>query len=271
MPLAVEQVFPVPRFAKPRALRQTWLKDVGYHEAPGYREHLGLAELADFLEVAGARLDYVKLLPAQIINASRAWLERKIATYHDHGVVTYLDHTYFMAAYGHGTVDPAIALAGELGVKAIEFMNTGSDVTPHRWQGWRAQAAEHGMQVIFEYHPPHHWDPAEPERSSGADEILHAAAPFLDAGAVKLMIDHDEFDLLGDRAEGELGQIVARLGLETLVFEVASPKDGPDKWQRHLTDYFRLFGADCNVANLMPSQVLAVEPLRQAATGEGKR
>ena len=53
-----------------------------------------------------------------------------------------------------------------------------------------------------------------------------------------------------------------------LVFEVASPKDGPDKWQRHLIDYFRLFGADCNVANLMPSQVLAVEPLRQTAREE---
>ena len=264
----VDQVFPVPRFVKPRALRQTWLKDVGWHEAPRYREHLGLAELADFLEVAGERLDYVKLLPAQIINAPRAWLERKIATYHRNRVATYLDHTYFLAAYGHGTVEPAIALAGELGVRAIEFMNTGSDVTPQQWRRWRAQAAEQGLQAIFEYHPPHHWDPAEPERASAADEILQAAAPFLDAGAVKLMIDHDEFDLLGASAEEKLGRLVARLGLETLVFEVASPKDGPDKWQRHLTDYFRLFGADCNVANLMPSQVLAVEPLRQAAQEE---
>ena len=50
---SVADVFPVPTFVKPRQLRQTWLKDVGYHEAPGYREHLGLAELDDFLEVAG--------------------------------------------------------------------------------------------------------------------------------------------------------------------------------------------------------------------------
>ena len=95
MPHTVDQIFPVPRFVKRRPLRQTWLKDVGWHEAPGYREHLGLAELADFLEVAGARLDYVKLLPAQIINAPRAWLERKIATYHGNGVATYFDHYLF--------------------------------------------------------------------------------------------------------------------------------------------------------------------------------
>ena len=67
--------------------------------------------------MAGARLDYVKLLPAQVINAPRAWLERKIATYHANGVATYLDHTYFLAACHHGTVEPAIALAGELGVQ----------------------------------------------------------------------------------------------------------------------------------------------------------
>ena len=103
-------------------MRQTWLKDVGWHEAPGYREHLGLAELADFLEVAGARLDYVKLLPAQIINAPRAWLERKIATYHGNAVATYFDHTYFLAAYRHGTVGRAGDRPGrraEAGVRAI--------------------------------------------------------------------------------------------------------------------------------------------------------
>ena len=271
MPHTVDQILPVPRFVKPRTLRQTWLKDVGYHEAPGYREHLGMAELADFLEVAGPRLDYVKLLPSQIINAPRVWMERKIATYHRYRVTTYMDHTYFLTAYRHGTVEPAIALAGELGVQAIEFMNTGADVTPRCWQRWRTLAAEHDLQVIFEYHPPHHWDAAEPVRASGADEIYESAAPFLDAGAVKLMIDHDEFDLMGDRAEEELGRLVAKLGVATLVFEVASPKDGPDKWQRHLTEYFRLFGADCNVANLMPSQVMAVEPLREAAQRETHR
>ena len=119
MPPSMDQVFPVPQFVKPRELHQTWLKDVGYHEAPAYREHLGLAELADFLEVPpAARLREAP--PPQIINAPRPWMERKIATYHQHQVTTYLDHTYFLAAYRHGAVAPAIALAAALGVRAIE-------------------------------------------------------------------------------------------------------------------------------------------------------
>ena len=52
---------------KPRQLRQTWLKDVGFHEAPHYLERLGLNELEDFLEVAADRIDYVKFTTPQVL------------------------------------------------------------------------------------------------------------------------------------------------------------------------------------------------------------
>ena len=49
----MRDVFEIPQYPKPRNLRQTWLKDVGFDEAPHYLERMGLVELADFLEVAG--------------------------------------------------------------------------------------------------------------------------------------------------------------------------------------------------------------------------
>ncbi len=61
-------VFPVPEFQpKPRRLRQTWLKDAGYDEAPYYVERMGLTELADFLDVAGERIGYVKIATPQVL------------------------------------------------------------------------------------------------------------------------------------------------------------------------------------------------------------
>ena len=98
---------------------------MGYHEAPGYREQLGLAELADFLEVIRSTAS---------TNAPRAWLERKIATYHANGAWPRI------STYIYGSWPPATTArssrrspwAGELGVQCIEFMNTGSDVTPRR-------------------------------------------------------------------------------------------------------------------------------------------
>ena len=38
----MQQVFGVPSYPKPRQLRQTWLKDVGYDEAPKYHRAHGI-------------------------------------------------------------------------------------------------------------------------------------------------------------------------------------------------------------------------------------
>ena len=38
--LTMKDVFDVPTYPKPRRLRQTWLKDVGYDEAPKYIERM---------------------------------------------------------------------------------------------------------------------------------------------------------------------------------------------------------------------------------------
>jgi phosphosulfolactate synthase (CoM biosynthesis protein A) len=33
-------------------------------------------------------------------------------------------------------------------------------------------------------------------------------------------------------------------------------------WYTNLLDYFEMFGSDCNVTNIMPSQVMFIDPLR---------
>jgi len=48
---AVKEVFKlVSKKTKPRRLNQTWIKDIGYDQAPYYNEKMGLYELEDFLE-----------------------------------------------------------------------------------------------------------------------------------------------------------------------------------------------------------------------------
>ena len=255
------EVFPVPTFTKPRELRQTWLKDVGYDEAP-YLERMGLVELADFLEVTAPRLDFVKIVTNQVIYSPTDWMKRKIETYQRYDIEPYLDHTYFMRAFQHNVVDEAIVAGRALGFRVIEFMNTWDDVSPQQWQTWRQLALDNDMRIIFEFHPRYNWDRSQPEQASSAEVMLEAAMPFLEAGAFKVMIDHDEFEFLGDQASDEIGKLIDKLGLELLVFEVDSPTSGRDKWKRHLTSYISLFGPDCNISNIMPSQAMFVESMR---------
>ncbi len=259
------ELFSLTAYEKPRRLRQTWLKDVGYDEAPHYVERMGLAELADFLDVAAARLDYVKIVTTQVVFSPRDWLKRKIATYRRFDVEPYLDHTFFMRAYRQGVVERAIAAGRELGFRAIEFMNTADDISSAQWAAWRKHALALDMRIIFEHHPLYNWNQSLPRKSASAEDILREAEPFLADGAFAVMIDHDELELQGERAAEEIGAVAEALGIERLIFEATSPKEGPMIWRDNLQCYFKLFGPDCNVANVMPSQALYVDALRQAA------
>ena len=266
--LTMNDVFKVPNYEKPRQLRQTWLKDVGYDEAPRYIERMGLGELEDFLEVAGQRLDLVKIVTSQVIYSPHEWLKRKVATYQRFGVEPYLDHGFFMTAYHSGVVEEAIVAARELGYRVIEFMNTTDEVSPAQWKAWRKFALENEMRIIQEHHPIWHWNTSLPRRPSSADEILRGVSPALEDGAFIVMIDHEEFDLQGEWAADEIGKVVDELGLERLVFEATSPKEGPMLWYDNLTSYFAMFGEDCNVSNVMPSQALYVETMRADAAAQ---
>ena len=266
---AMADVFAIPRYKKPRSLRQTWLKDVGFDEAPNYVERMGLVELADFLDVAADRLDYVKIVTTQVLHHPADWLKRKIATYQRFDVEPYLDHTFFMRAYQHGVVESAMQAGRNLGFRVIEFMNTGDDIRAAQWQSWRSLALDLDMRIIFEHHPLSNWDRSRPRLPSSAEAILQEVEPFFADGAFALMIDHDELELQGERAGDEIGKIVDALGLERIVFEATSPKEGPMIWRDNLRQYFELFGADCNVANVMPSQALYVETMRAAASAAG--
>lgn len=258
----MRDAFKIPAYPKPRRLRQTWLKDVGYDEAPKYIERMGLVELEDFLEVAADRLDYVKIVTTQILFSPHDWLQRKVAAYQRFAVEPYLDHSFFMQAYMHGVVENAIEAGRALGFRVIEFMNTTDDVSAAQWKAWRKLALDLGMRIIQEHHPIYHWDSRMQPRASSADEILRGAEAALEDGAFMLMIDHEEFDFQGENTAREIRKVVDALGLENVVFEATSPKEGPMLWRDNLQLYFRLFGENANVANVMPSQAMVVEEMR---------
>ena len=261
----VAEVFSIPTYEKPRKLRQTWLKDVGFDEAPWYVEHMGLVELEDFLKVAAPRLDYVKITTLQVLFHPADWVTSKLELYRRYEVEPYLDHTYFKRAYKHGVVDAAIEAGAALGFRVIEFMNTYGDVSDEQWRAWRQLALDCGMRIIYEHHPVRNWNPDAPDVPSKADDIISGAIPFLEHGAFTLLLDHEEMELQGDAAKDEIGKVVDTFGLKSIIFEITSPKEGPTRWHEDLTRYFDLFGPDINVSNVMPSQAMYVEIMREGA------
>ncbi len=258
-----KNIFPVVKLPKkPRKLRQTWLKDVGFHEAPHYLERLGLIELKDFLDVCSDRIDYVKFTTPQVLYSPEGWLKKKINLYKKYDVIPFLDHTYFKFAYKNNCVEFAIENGKSLGFESIEFMNTGTDISEKQWSTWRKLAKKISLKFMYEHHPLRNWKIDNLDIASSSGDILRSAEPFLNDGADFVILDHEEFELQGKKAKNNFDKIIKKLGLDMLCFEVTSPREGLKQWSKDLSTYIELFGSECNVCNIMPSQILQVEPIR---------
>ena len=248
---------------KPRKLNQTWIKDIGYDQAPHYSEKMGLYELEDFLTVTSERIDHVKITTTQILNCPEIWLKKKIEAYKKYKVQPYLDHTYFMKAFEIGAVDKAIVLGKELGFEYIEFMSTYKDVPEEDLFRWRKLSKELGLNMFYEHHPKRNWFKSSDEESSAFADIISMAKPFIDDGAIMLVLDHEEFELQNNEGKVNYKEIIDYFGKEKICFEITSPKEGNERWLHDLKNYFQLFGSNINVCNVMPSQALLIENLRK--------
>ena len=193
---------------KPRKLNQTWIKDIGYDQAPHYSEKMGLYELEDFLTVTSERIDHVKITTTQILNCPEIWLKKKIAVYKKYKVQPYLDHTYFMKAFEIGAVDKAIVLGKELGFEYIEFMSTYKDVPEEDLFRWRKLSKELGLNMFYEHHPKRNWFKSSDEESSPFADIISMAKPFIDDGAIMLVLDHEEFELQNNEGKVNYKEII---------------------------------------------------------------
>ena len=209
---------------KPRTKSQLWLKDVGFDEGPWYHERMGLRELEDFLEVAGNRIDHVKIATMQVLGHPKEWLERKNDLYKKHSIEPYLDHGYFIKAFKKGKVNEAIDVAADLGFSAMEFMNTFGDIPENQIKAWCNHAIKNGMNIIYEHHPESGWDKTKKNTPATLKQIVDSAEPFFEYGAFSMLIDHEEIELHDSKSDVLTG-VLEHFGKNRVAFEDTSPKD----------------------------------------------
>ena len=157
-------------------------------------------------------------------------LERRFGeAYKKYKVQPYLDHTYFMKAYEVGAVDKAIVLGKELGFEYIEFMSTYKDVPEEDLFRWRKLSKELGLNMFYEHHPKRNWFKSSDEESSAFADIISMAKPFIDDGAIMLVLDHEEFELQNNEGKVNYKEIIDYFGKEKICFEITSPKEGNER------------------------------------------
>ena len=213
---------------------------------------LSVAEVDGLLEVAGAYVDIVKLgWGTALVSAN---LAPKLERYAAHGIPVVLGGTLTELAIRQGRVEGLIAWLGELGLRHVEISD-----------GTIALEAEVKVDLIRQLVAGEFTVLSE-VGSKDADFIM---APYvwveqierdLRAGAWKVIAEARESGTAGIyRADGEvrtglIDEIVHAVDADRLIFE--APQRDQQVWLLHR------FGAECNLGNIAPDDVLSLETLR---------
>jgi phosphosulfolactate synthase len=229
------------RAVKPREQGLTHVLDRG----------LAVADVDGLVEVAGDSVDIVKLGWGTALATGN--LEPKLARYREHAIPVVLGGTLTELAIQQGRVDELAAWLDTLQIRHVEVSDGTIELERDRKLDLIARLAER-FTVLSEV---------------GSKDAAHVMAPYrwveqiqaeLDAGAWKVICEARESGTAGiARADGELregliDEIAHAIDPARLVFE-APQKDQ----QVHL---LRRFGADVNLGNIAPGDVLALETMR---------
>ncbi len=218
---------------------------------------LGIRAVEDLVETAAPLIDHVKLgfgtsaaLPAEL-------LMRKVAHLVAAGIAVYPGGTLLEAAWVTGRMPAFIARACELGFTALEVSDGTVEVPVAARREMIHRAQDAGLEVITEV------GRKDPQRQMTAAETIDCVHADLDEGVSLVTIEAREsgrgtgiFDQSGQVKDGLLEALLGSIRDPARVLWEAPLQDQ----QTHL---ILRCGANVNLANIAPTEVLALESLRR--------
>jgi len=237
------------RTAKPRTHGITMVNDKG----------LSVAEARNLVSGAGPHVDWVKLaFGTPLVTAG---LHEKIRIFQDAGIPVYFGGLLFEAFVIRNQFNDFISLLKEYNITTIE-VSDGSIEIPHPEKcGYIEKLAKYGA-VLSEVGskdkdrehitPPYQWIKLmKAELEAGASYIVAEAR---ETGNVGLYRDS------GEVREGLVQEILTKIPAEQILWEA------PRKDQQLY--FLTLVGANANLGNIHPAEVIALEAMRIGLRGD---
>jgi phosphosulfolactate synthase len=229
------------RSAKPRQQGITHVLDRG----------LAIAGVDGLIEVAGDSVDLVKLGWGTALRTAN--LDRKLARYREHGIPVVLGGTLTELAIAQRRIEPLVVWLHELGLQHIEISD--GTITMARSEKLAlierlsrefTVLSEVGSKDDTEIMAPYMWvEQIQEELGAGAWKVILEAR---ESGTVGLY-RHD-----GEPRMGLIDEIVHAIEPDELLFE--APRKDQQVW------LVRRFGANVNLGNIPPEDVLSLETIR---------
>ncbi len=230
------------RSAKPRELGITHVLDKG----------LAVAEVDALIEVVGDSIDIVKLGWGTAVATGN--LDAKLTRYREHGIPVVLGGTLTELAIAQNRLEELIVWVRELGLRHFEISDGTITLERERKLELISRLAEEFI-VLSEVGskddtgaitPPYRWvEQMQGELEAGAWLVIAEGREGGTAGI---------FRPTGEVREGLIDEIVHGVEQGRILFD--APRKEQQVW------FVRRFGANVNLGNIAPSEVLSLETLR---------
>jgi len=235
------------RTEKPRNQGITMMMDKG----------LGLRETEDFIEASAHLTDIVKFgFGTSYVTKD---FEAKIKLYKAAGIRPYLGGTLFEAFYARGCYDDYMRVLDKYNLDLVEISD-GSIIIPHKekckiikqMSKYRTVLSEVGSKDSGIMISPAKW--------------VNSMKAELDAGSWKVIAEGREAGNVGVfRPNGTahtmlINRIVAKVAPESILWE--APQKNQQVW------FIKLFGAEVNLGNIAPNDIIPLECLRLGLRGD---
>jgi len=235
------------RTPKPRQSGLTMVMDKG----------LSLREVEDFLSTSGQYADIIKLGWATSFVTPN--LKEKIAIYHAAGLPVYFGGTLFEAFIVRNQFDDYRKLLDEFKLDYAEVSDGSIDMKQDDKCEYIRQLAtqvtvlsEVGSKDESKIIPPYKWiQLMRSELQAGAWKVIGEAR---EGGTVGL------FRASGEVRQGLVEEILTQIPAEDILWE--APQKEQQVW------FVKLLGANVNVGNIAPSEVIPLETIRLGLRGD---
>jgi phosphosulfolactate synthase len=235
------------RLLKPRAAGITMVMDKG----------LSVEEAKNFLSVAHPHVDIIKLgFGTSFVTPN---LREKLEVYRSYDLPIYFGGTLFEAFLIRNQFDDYLAVCKDFGISYME-VSDGSIEIPHaekcgyieKMTQYGTVLSEVGSKDAAHIIPPYKWiELMRAELSAGATYVIAEARESGNVGIYRGS---------GEVREGLVQEILTQIPGEKIIWEA------PQKAQQLY--FIELLGANVNLGNIAPSEVIPLEAMRIGLRGD---
>jgi phosphosulfolactate synthase len=235
------------RTKKPRQTGFTMAMDKG----------LSVREAEDFMSIASDHVDIVKLGWGTSFVTPK--VQDKIKVYKDAGIPCYLGGTLFEAFIIRDQFDDYRRLLDKFGLQHAEVSDGSIDLEHDKKLDYIRKLSEQvtvlsevGSKDADKIIPPYMWiELMQKELDAGAWKVIGEAR---EGGNVGL------FRSTGEVRSGLVQEILTKIPFEKIIWE--APQKAQQVW------FIKLLGANVNVGNIAPNEVIPLETIRLGLRGD---